>query len=65
MIDITTTCGSQVQLDRSGVGHCWVDVHADDIPADVRQEIEGEINDGGRETCDDFIASNGQHYRWQ
>ena len=57
-------CGSQVQVDRSGVGHCWVDVAADDIPANVREEIEGEILDGGKEECYDFVASNGLHYRW-
>lgn len=57
-------CGSQVQVDRSGVGHCWVNVSAADIPANIREEIEGEMIDGGEEDCDDFIASNGLHYRW-
>jgi hypothetical protein len=57
-------CGNQVQLDESGVGHCWVDVSADDIPPGIRAEIECEILDGDREECDDFVASNGRHYRW-
>ena len=57
-------CGSQVQVDRSGVGHCWVDVSATDIPANIREEIEGEMIDGDKEECDDFTASNGLHYRW-
>lgn len=60
----TLVCGCQVQVDRSGVGHCWVDVAADDIPGDIREEIEGEIIDGGKDECADFVASNGLHYRW-
>jgi hypothetical protein len=60
----TLVCGCQVQVDKSGVGHCWVDVAADDIPANIREEIEGEIIDGGKEDCGDFVASNGLHYRW-
>jgi len=34
------------------------------MPATITEEIAAEIIDGGRETCDDYIASNGQHYRW-
>ena len=61
----TLVCGLQIQQDQSGgQGHCWRNVSANDIPADIRQEIEGEIIDGGHEECEDFIASNGQHYRW-
>lgn len=64
--DDTLVCGCQVQMDRSGVGHCWVDVAAGslDLPASIQEEIEGEIIDGGRESCDDFVGSNGVHYRW-
>lgn len=57
-------CGNQIQLDRSGQGHNWQDIHAQDIPASVREEIEGEIISGGKDDCDKFVASNGQHYRW-
>lgn len=57
-------CGHQIQIDRSGVGHCWRNVDADDIYAPVRMEIESEILDGKVEETDDFVASNGQHYRW-
>jgi hypothetical protein len=53
-------CGNQVQIDRSGQGHAWRDIDAQDIPASVREEIEGEMIDGGSE----LVASNGQHYRW-
>ncbi len=60
----TTVCGCQIQVDRSGVGHCWKNIAAEDIPADIREEIEGEIIDGGKDECDDFIGSNGIHYRW-
>jgi hypothetical protein len=55
-------CGKQVQVDRSGVGHCWVD--ADNLPPQIREEIECEIIDGSRERCEDYRASNGLHYRW-
>jgi len=57
-------CGCRVQIDRSGVGHCWVDADEYSLTPTVVQEIEGEIIDGGRDECDDFVASNGLHYRW-
>jgi len=57
-------CGNQVQHDNSGVGHNWRDIDAADIPATVREEIEGEMIDGGQETCEKYVASNGLHYRW-
>jgi head-tail adaptor len=53
----------RVQYDKSGgQGHCWVDGR--DLPADIREEIAAEIVNGGKETCDDYVASNGCHYRW-
>jgi len=55
-------CGKRVQVDLSGIGHCWKD--DDTIPPDVRIEIECEIIDGKQETCEDYLASNGLHYRW-
>jgi hypothetical protein len=55
----------QVQIDASGgQGHCWQDVDDDTCPPSITEEIAAEIIDGGRETCDDYVASNGQHYRW-
>lgn len=61
----TTVCGCQIQWDHSGgQGHCWRDVAGDDLPANIREEIECEIIDGGKDECDDYVASNGQHYRW-
>jgi hypothetical protein len=62
--DAALVCGCQVQVDRSGVGHCWVSADADSLPASIREEIEGEIIDGGRSECPDYVASNGLHYRW-
>jgi hypothetical protein len=61
--DETLVCGCRVQVDRSGVGHCWIDVTADDLPGQVREEIEGEIIDGRREEGQ-MVGSNGLHYRW-
>lgn len=61
----TLVCGKRIQWDASeGQGHNWRTKTADEIPADVLQEIEAEIINGERETCDDYVASNGQHYRW-
>ena len=57
-------CGKQIQSDRSGVGHCWQNISASEINADAREEIAAEIIDGKRDECDDYIASNGRHYRW-
>lgn len=63
--EIETVYGSQVQQDLSnGQGHCWRNVAREDIPANVVLEIEGEMIDGGQDECSDFVASNGQHYRW-
>ena len=58
-----TVCGRTIQHDRSGgQGHSWAD--AADAPQNIIEEIAAEIIDGGRDECDDFLASNGQHYRW-
>lgn len=62
--DAGLVCGCQVQYDASGVGHCWRNKRADEIPATVREEIEAEIINGGVTECDDYVASNGCHYRW-
>ena len=53
--------GSQIQIDRSGVGSAWRDIHADDIPANIREEIECEMIDGD---ATEITASNGMRYRW-
>lgn len=53
-----------IQYDKSGVGHCWVAADQENCPADIQGEIAGEIIDGEKDECGDFLASNGQHYRW-
>ena len=60
----TTVCGNRIQHDASGQGHAWRTVARDDIPENIVLEIEGEIIDGESATCADYVASNGQHYRW-
>lgn len=60
----TTVCGKRIQHDNSGVGHNWRNIDREDIPADIVEEIEGEIIDGKMDECADFIGSNGLHYRW-
>ena len=60
----TTINGTTIQYDNSGVGHNWRTIDANDIWADDRTEIEGEIITGGVETCSDFVTSGGNHYRW-
>jgi hypothetical protein len=59
-----TVCGNQVQHDNSGVGHNWQNINREDIPASIIEELEGEMIDGGLDSCDDYVASNGLHYRW-
>ena len=59
-----TINGTTVQWDMSGCGHCWVDATDDNCPANIAQEIECETIDGGQDSCSDYVASNGQHYRW-
>lgn len=59
-----TICGKTIKHDASGQGHAWRVIDREDIPTNIVEEIEGEIIDGGQETCADFVASNGQHYRW-
>jgi hypothetical protein len=64
-INESLVCGTQVYEDQSGgQGHCWRAVSAANLPANIVAEIEAEIIDGGREQCDDYVASNGMHYRW-
>jgi hypothetical protein len=53
-----------IQHDNSGVGHNWRTIDADDLPADIAEEIAAEIIDGGKDECSDYVASNGLHYRW-
>lgn len=60
-----TICGCTIQHDPSGVGHAWRNIDASDIPANIAEEIAAEILDGGAEECDDYVASNGLHYRWE
>lgn len=56
--------GHEIQYDRSGVGHCWVAAEWIDCPPSVQEEIAAEILDG-RDECRDYLASNGDHYRWE
>lgn len=64
-LDAVVIAGCEIQIDRSGgQGHCWSGINALDIPVRVREEIEGEIINGSKESCEDFVASDGQHYRW-
>ncbi len=60
----TKICGTTIQHDNSGVGHNWRNIDAQDIPANIVEEIAAEINDGGQDECEDYVASNGVHYRW-
>ena len=57
-------CGSEIQYDKSGVGHCWVAADEINCPASIQEEIAGEMIDGGMDECGDYVASNGCHYRW-
>ena len=58
-----TICGKKIQHDNSGVGHNWRAIDANDIPADIREEIAAEIIDGKRESGE-YTATNALNYRW-
>lgn len=60
----STICGRTIQIDRSGVGHNWQNVDSEVIPADDREEVAAEIIDGGKLSCDKYVATSGVHYRW-
>ena len=50
----------RIQIDRSGVGHCWVTVHPDDLRGEVLAALadeDGEIVAGATATV------GGMHYR--
>lgn len=55
--------GRTIQVDKSGVGHCWVAADAMDCPPSIQEEIAAEIVDG-KPTCRDYVATDGRHYRW-
>lgn len=56
--------GCQIQRRCSSGRQCWRNVAKEDLPWQILEEIEGEIG-GGSLRCNDFIASNGRHYRWE
>jgi hypothetical protein len=56
-------CGRYIQHDPSGQGHSWLYIDVRDVPASVVEEIAAEIAEGNDE-CDEYTATNGQHYRW-
>ena len=56
--------GQSIQYDPSGVGHAWRAATEIDCPASIQEEIAAEIVDGKNENRDDYVASNGVHYRW-
>jgi len=60
----TTICGKTIKHDNSNVGHNCRTISADEIPANIREEIAAEILDGGKNHCDQYTASNGLSYRW-
>lgn len=65
MTNKAKVCGRTIQKDLSGgQGHCWRSISAEYLPYSIIEEIEGEILDGEMDACDDFVGSNGQHYRW-
>lgn len=54
-----------VEVDRSGQGSCWTPVDMDDLPAQVREEIEGEAIGSDGRPSGELVASNGTAYRWR
>ena len=67
MTNATKVNGKTIQIDRSGVGHSWRPLTSDDshdTTPDIIEEIAAEIIDGGKKTCDLYVATNGLRYRW-
>lgn len=56
--------GHSLQHSPDGQWHKAVPADEDNCPAHVINEIACEIIDGRRPQCDDYVASNGLHYRW-
>ena len=56
--------GAVIEMDRSGLGNCWEVCYEGDVPAQIVEEITCEIIDGKQAECDNYVASNGFHYRW-
>lgn len=57
--------GRQVHWDRSGTGQDWVLADTRSMPASARAEIAAEIRKSNINDCSDYLASNGQYYRWR
>ena len=53
----------RIQIDASGVGHCWQTVPFGKLDADVQDIISAEIIDGRRESGKECIG--GGWYRWE
>ncbi len=56
--------GRRIQIDRSGQGHAWRDCTEQDgtaPPPSIAEEIAAEIEGPEGE----YVAGNGQHYRWR
>jgi hypothetical protein len=48
-------------------GQTWVTLDAGNrysLPPVIADEIRDEILEGGIEECEEYLASNGQAYRW-
>lgn len=59
-----TIDGVAIQHDASGVGAAWQPATMTTCGDHTQREIAEEIIDGGITSCHDYVASNGQHYRW-
>lgn len=58
--DFTARFTARIQIDRSGVGHCWQDVDPRDMRPDVLDALvdeDGAIREGAT------ALVGGQHYR--
>lgn len=62
--ETVSVAGKAIKYDRSGRGHCWINADSLDCPADTQEEIAAEIINGKMDSCSDYVASNGLHYRW-
>jgi len=64
-VNITLT----IQHDASGQGHAWRTVDAEDLAPSILEEIHAEFIElayqGDEPDEGEYVATNGQHYRWR
>ena len=59
----TIVASRGVEVDASGVGHCWRRLDVETASRDILEEIAAWVLEDGPTLEEEMVASNGQHYR--